>query len=117
MFGLKFRQIFFLLLLAAAIFAGSRIIPVEFRAFQFSDSVYAKVKYAASNRKTIEKIRTEIVDEAKADNIPVTARDIVITRHGPSFTIDIEYQLPFDLYLFHRDRKFHVNVAGEIFEK
>src|SRR2546423_3722243 len=108
MFGLKSRQIFFLLVLAAAIYAGTQFIPVYFRAYQFSDFVYSEVKFAASSRTTMGKMRTDILDEARASEIPITARDIRITKHGPTFTLQIEYQLPVDLRFYRRLISFHI---------
>jgi len=115
MFGLKSRQYFFLLVIAAAIYAGYQIIPIEFRAYQFADEVYPAVKFAASSKKTTEKIRLEIMQSAKNYDIPITTRDVRITQHGPSFTVEIDYKIPVDLRVWKYDRKFHVSAGGVFF--
>jgi hypothetical protein len=116
MFGLKGRQIFILLLLAAAIFAGTQIIPVYFRSYQFSDLAYQEVNFAVSKKESTEKVRAVIVELAKQYRIPIGPRDIHITRRGPSFTVNIEYELPVDLRVYQFRWPFHFDAAGIIFE-
>ena len=86
MFGLKSRQLFYILFFVAVVYVASQFVAVYYRAFQFSDFVYQEVKFAASKRKPTEKIRASIVDEAKNWEIPVVPRDIHITKRGPSFS-------------------------------
>jgi hypothetical protein len=116
MVGLSMRQIFFLILLVVTIYAGTQFIPVYFRAYQFSDFVYSEVKFAASNRKSVEKLRSEILDEARASEIPITGRDIKIVQHGPAFTLQIDYRIPVNLRFYQRVIAFHVNDSGTLFD-
>jgi len=116
MFGLKGRQLFLLLLLVLVIFAASQFIPVFFHAYQFSDNVHQSVKFAVSTRKSTEKVRSEIVELAKQFEIPVGPKDIHITRRGPAFTVEIDYQLPVNLRVYETNLSFNVTESGEIFE-
>ncbi len=73
MFGLKARQLFFILFFVAVVYVASHsLLPVYYQAFQFEDFVYQEVKFAASKRKPTEKIRASIADEAKNSDIPVS---------------------------------------------
>jgi len=116
MFGLKTRHLFMLLVLAAVVLAASRLVPVYFQRFQFADFVNQEVKFAVSKRKTAQKVRTEILEEAKAMGVPVGTQDIHITRRGPTFTVEIDYDFPVDLWVTEYKWPSHVKVSGEMFD-
>ena len=116
MFGLSGRQIFILLFVVALFYAGAQYIPPYIAAYQFNDFIRQEVKYAVSTRKTEYVMRADIVQEAKQLGIPITARDIKITRRGPSFTLDVEYRWPIDLKVYKHELVFHPSENGEIFE-
>ena len=117
MFGLSGRQIFLLLLLVFAFYAGSQFIPAYFHAFQFNDFIKQEVKFALSARRTPEDVRQHIVDEAKDLEIPIDARSVLISKRGPAFTVEFDYNIPIDLRVYKRDLNFHVSETGELFEK
>src|ERR1700741_4120398 len=106
MFGLNGRQIFILLVLIAVLFAGTQYVPPYFDAFQFNDFIRQEVKFAVSARRSTEDIRNSVVQKAKELNIPITPRDIKITRRGPAFTLDLEYRFPIDLRVYKHDLVF-----------
>jgi hypothetical protein len=105
-----------LLVLAAAVMAAIQIVPVYFQRFQFADFVNQEVKFAVSKRKTAQKVRTEILEEAKNSGVPVTTQDIHITRRGPTFTVEIDYDFTVDLWVYLYKWPSHVKVSGEMFE-
>ena len=115
MFGLNSRQLFMILLLICALFAGSQYIPAYFKALQFNDFVHGEAKFAASARKSTEDLRSTIVERARELSIPVGPRDIRITRRGPAFELQLDYSFPIDLRVYHQDLKFHIVEQGEIF--
>jgi len=116
MFGLKSRQLFFIVFFAAVVYVASQFIVVYYHAFQFSDFVIQEVKFAASKRKPTEKIRDSISDEARSSNIPVRPRDIHITKRGPTFSVEINYSLTVDLHFYQYVWPQHVLTAGPLFE-
>ena len=116
MFGLSGRQIFILLILAALLFAATQYVPAYFAAFQFNDFVRQEVKYAASSKKTADALRTEIFDKAGDLGIPLTKKDIRITRTGPSFTLEVDYRWPINMKVYRHELSFHTAASGEIFE-
>jgi hypothetical protein len=116
MFGLSGRQICILLIVVLFLFAATRYVPAYFTAFQFNDFIRQEVKYAASAKKTSDNLRDEIVQKAREFDIPITRRDIHITRQGPAFTLELEYRWPIDMKIYHHELTFHTSQSGEIFE-
>lgn len=116
MFGLKGRQILVILLIIAAVFAGTQYVPAYINAFQFNDYVRQQVKYAGSSRKTADTLRDEIQRKAVELGIPITKKDIRISRRGPSFTLEVEYRWPIDMKIYRHELHFHNSYTGELFE-
>jgi hypothetical protein len=116
MFGLKSRQLFFIVFTIALVYVAVQCIAVYYRAFQFSDFVYQEVKFASSKRKSTEKVKASIADEAKNWDIPVKPRDIHVTKRGPSFSVEIDYSLVVDLRVHQFTWPQHVATAGPLFE-
>jgi hypothetical protein len=116
MFGLSGRQILILLMIAGLVFAGVQYIPAYVVAFQFDDFIHQEVKFAFSSRKTVEALRTDIVEKAKELEIPITRSDIHITRRGPSFKVELEYRWPIDMKIYHHELIFRTSATGEVFD-
>jgi hypothetical protein len=116
MFGLGFRQIFFLVLMGLIVFAGTQYIPAIYRIIQFEDAVHEEVTFASSKRTTTEKVRENIVNAAHGQEIPIGGRDILITRRGPAFSVEIDYSIAVNLRLLIHRIKRHVTASGEVFE-
>lgn len=116
MFGLNGRQIFILTVLILALLAGTQYVPGLFAALQFDDYVRQEVKYAVSSRKTPEAVRDEVVDKATELGIPLTKKEVHITKRGPAFNMQIEYHWPINLRVYKHDLVFHVDENGEVFE-
>ncbi len=116
MFGLSRRQLFILLVFVALLLAGAQYVPAYFAAFQFNDFVRQEVKYAASTKKTADSMRADILQKATDLGIPLTKKDIRITRRGPSFTLEVEYHWPIDMKIYRHELVFHTTENGELFE-
>src|SRR5262245_10680917 len=115
MFGLNAKQVALLLLLVAALYAGSQIIPIYFNAFQFNDFIKQEVKFAVASRRTVDDIRARIVEKAKEFDLGIGPKDVHITRRGPSFNVEIDYSVPLNLRVYRRDVSFHISETGELF--
>jgi hypothetical protein len=116
MFGLRGRHLLILSILLVLTFAAAQYVPAYVSAFQFNDYVRQQVKYAGTSRKTADRLRDEILQKAKEFTIPLTKRDIRITRRGPSFTLEMEYRWPIDMKVYGHELVFHTSYTGEIFE-
>src|SRR6188472_585974 len=115
MLGLTPKRILIILFILALIFLAKEYVPPDFARFQFGDSVRQTVKYASANRKDMEAVRREILMSAEDAGVPITAKDILITKQGPFFTVDIDYTWPIDLKVKQYGLEFHVHETGEVF--
>ena len=75
------------------------------------------MKFALTSKRTPEDVRARIVQEAKDLEIPVTPRDVRISKRGPAFTVECDYFIPIDLRVYKRDLSFHISETGELFER
>jgi hypothetical protein len=116
MFGLNGRRLLILLILGAIVFAAIQYFPAYFSAFQFNDFVRQEVKFAGSTRKTPDALRRAVLEKADQLGIPLTKKDVLITRQGASFTLEIEYRWPIDLKVYRHELVFHTSQTGEMFE-
>ena len=117
MLGLNARRIFLILIVVVVLFVGSQYAPAYFTALQFNDFIRQEVKYAGASRKSTDDVKRALLDKAKELKIPLTARDIHITRRGPSFTLDLDYGFLIDLRVYQHELKFHPSEIGESFER
>jgi hypothetical protein len=116
MFGLSGRQLLILLSIIVLLFAAAQYIPAYFAAFQFNDYIRQQVKYAASARKPTDTLREEVLRKATDLGIPLTKKDIRITRRGPSFTLEVDYRWHIDMKAYQHELVFHTSQTGELFE-
>jgi hypothetical protein len=116
MFGLNGRQMFFLLVFIALLYAATQYGPAYFAAFQFNDFIRQEVKFAAAAQKNIDTVRADILERAMELGIPLTQKDIKITKRGPSFTVEFDYHWPINMRAYEQTLVFHVSESGEIFE-
>src|SRR5262245_59871983 len=100
MFRLNAHRLFMILILIVVVFAGAQYAPAFFYSFQCKDAVRQEVKYAGAARKSTDDVVRELLDKAKQLHIPITTRDIHITRRGPSFTLELDYSWPIDLRVY-----------------
>src|SRR5262245_32229428 len=117
MLGLNARRIFYIVVLVVIGFVASQYIPALFNSLQFNDFIRQEVKFAGTSRKTTDDVVRDIMEKAKEFQIPVTAKDVRITRRGPSFTLDLEYDIPVDLRVYRHVLRFHASENGESFDK
>src|SRR5436190_14038657 len=116
MFGLSGRQVLILLIFIVLLFAGSQYVPAYFAAFQFNDFVRQEVKYAGTSKKTTDTLRSDILQKAMDLGIPLTKKDIRITKRGVSFTLEVDYHWPINMRAYQHQLVFHTSESGELFE-
>ena len=117
MFGLTTRRLVFIVIILAVVFLAREYVPPYYARFQFGDAVRQTVKYAAAANRTTDGVKREILRSAEDFGVPITENDIVISKKGITFTVDIDYAWPVDLRVYKHDIPFHISESGETFEK
>ena len=115
MFGLSPKKLIFLLLLVVVVFVGVQYARAFFTKYEFDDAVRQSVKFAAVNRKDSAAVRREVLDKADELGLDIGPKDIHITKRGPAFTLELEYDSPVDLKFFQHVLTFEVSETGETF--
>jgi hypothetical protein len=115
MFGLNPKKIVFLLLVGVGVFVGVQYGRAYFTKFQFDDAVRQSVKYAATGRKGPEDVRREVLSKAEELGLDIGKKDIHITKRGPAFQLDIEYEWPVNLQVYQHTLTFTISENGEMF--
>ena len=93
-----------LVLLAAGIFVGVKIIPVRINAYEFSDFIEQECRFAAVRNQDSEVVK-RLLDKAVQLEIPLKKKDLTVQRSAGEMIITASYELPIDLkvtvYTYH----------------
>ncbi|HEX4998547.1 MAG TPA: hypothetical protein VFY29_09980 [Terriglobia bacterium] len=112
----QLRQIIFLLIFAFLIVAAVQYGSVYLMALEYNDYVEQQVKYAGRARRSMDDIRGNVVSKAREFGFDIPPRDVHMTRKGVSFTLDLTYVRPVEMYLYRHNLKFNVSSSGEMFQ-
>lgn len=87
-----------LVLLVVTVYLGMTIIPVRAAAYQFDDTVREQVVYAGARRRRVgdDEVNRNLLEKAEELGLPVTKRNIRITRRSKSVRIVVAYKVPID---------------------
>ena len=109
----KFGGILFLAIIALAVWCGIKAGPAFMDNYQLQDSMQSEARFALTNRKTVEDVRTDIYAEIRKLDLPIEKKDIRVKyptiEQGLMGTIDIDidYTVPVDLGFYTIDLNFH----------
>lgn len=115
MFGLNLKKLVSILLVAVGIFAAIQYGRALLTKYQFEDEVRQSVKYASTSRKGPDTVRREVLSKAEEFGIDIGPRDIRITKRGPAFTLELEYEWPVNLRVYEHVLTFEISENGEMF--
>jgi len=88
-----------ILVLVAGVYLGMKFIPVSASAYQFDDTVREQIVYAGARRRNMsdEEVMRNLMDRADELGLPVSQRNVRITRHSKSIRIQVAYRVPIEL--------------------
>lgn len=94
----RIKTIIFLLVFAAVIYVGVKVLPAYFNDFQLQDSMKTEARFAAVNRKTSEQVREDIYKKMRELGIPGKPENIRV-EPLPSYglRITVTYSVVIDL--------------------
>src|SRR3954468_23575041 len=105
---LVFMQVMKLAILGVLAFVVIRFAPVWYRASDFNR--YVQQQTSGIHSKVA--LKQVILQKAEKNNLQVTARDINFTTDDSVMQVNIEYQVPLDLYFYQKDLSFHASGTG-----
>jgi hypothetical protein len=105
---LVFMQVMKLAILGVLAFVVIRFAPVWYRASEFNS--YVQQQTSGIHSKVV--LTQVILQKAEKNKLPVTARDINFTTNDSVIEVNIEYQVPLDLYFYQKDLSFHASGTG-----
>jgi len=105
-------QVVKLAILGMLAFVVIRFAPVWYRTSEFSS--YVQQQTSGIHSKGV--LTQVILQNAERNKLPVTARDINFTTNDSGLQVNIEYQVPFNLYFYQKDLSFHATGTGIFLE-
>lgn len=94
-----------LVVIAAGIYVGMKLVPVRAAAFALNDVVREQTILAAGNRRVTDtRVRSRILEVAEARGLPVTERDVRIVREErlgrrqreETIRVEVAYTVPIE---------------------
>jgi hypothetical protein len=109
-----FGCLFSILILAAATFAGIRLVPLYYAASSFETDIKTEVSRAGANFFSDETMVKDIIQLARKNEIRITAEQIKLERMAGQVHVIINWSEPVDFVAFQYDVKFHVNASSYV---
>jgi hypothetical protein len=105
---LVFMQVMKLAILGVLGFVVIRFAPVWYRTSEFNS--YVQQQTSGIHSKGV--LTQVILQKAEKSNLAVKARDINFTTNDSVLQVNIEYQVPLDLYFYQKELSFHASGSG-----
>jgi hypothetical protein len=102
-----------IILVAAAIFAGSKFVPVYVASYDMKDTLRREVQGAGL--KNDKQILATVLDKAKELNLPIGPRNVEIKRTNSKFAMRIHFTQDMDMALFTYTFRFDEKETAPLF--
>lgn len=110
----RLAAVFWLAVLAWAIFAGFEWVPKRYRVAQFEDAITDAAE-RASREKAVN-LKKGLLYRASELDLPVTDKNLVFEAGGSSVTISTEYVIPVNLPFYSYDWEVRHEVKRRLFK-
>jgi hypothetical protein len=88
------------LVLAAFIYLGVKIVPIMINVYEFRDSIDEQARFATLPRHDDEVIKHSILRKAQELRLPVGAKDVIVNRSSSRIDIVVKYVVPIETPLY-----------------
>jgi hypothetical protein len=96
----KLKAIIYTLILAAAVYAAVKVVPVYVAEYELKDKITEQARFAIVNRYTEDQVRDIIFKVIQDLDIPANREDIKVhnTNHGVMITVNYSVPVDFKVY-------------------
>ena len=93
-----------LIVVSLAIYVGVKFVPVYVGSYDLRDTIRLEVSRASMKKDA--QIIDAILEKAHESNLPITKKDIQVTRTHSKFSMKVRFDTPIDLALFTYNYRF-----------
>ncbi len=93
-----------LIVVSLAIYAGVKFVPVYVGSYDLRETIRTEVSRASMKKDA--QIVDAVLTKALESNLPITKKDIKITRTHAKFSMKVRFDTPIDLALFTYNYRF-----------
>ena len=104
---MRLKIILALVLLGAACYAGSKVVPPYYANAQLADRMRQEARFARAEDRSAEQLRDIIFREAENQDIPLRREDIQVQTLPSSVLISADYDVTVDLPFTQLSWHFH----------
>lgn len=96
----KLKAIIYTLILAAAVYAAVKVVPVYVAEYELKDKITEQARFAIVNRYSEDQVRDIIFKVIQDLDIPANREDIKVrnTNHGVMITVNYSVPVDFKVY-------------------
>ncbi|MDE3109952.1 MAG: DUF4845 domain-containing protein [Acidobacteriota bacterium] len=107
--GARVNLVLTVLILVAMAISAIKIVPPYVNNYQLQDSMKTEAEFAETEypKKTPDDVRQDVLKKAQDLGIPATPQDIQLDMSNGSVSIDVNYSVPVDLYVYQLTLEFH----------
>jgi hypothetical protein len=97
---ISLKSLFYLLFLAAVIYAGFKIIPVYVNNYQLEDYMRTQTPFWLTDHASAEAIRKNIVAKARDLDLPLAIQEVKVDASANRVAVSLDYSVPVDLKVY-----------------
>jgi hypothetical protein len=106
-----------LAVMAAMVIVGVKVVPIYFNNYEFEDAVKNEALQATYSSRSEEDIRDTVIKRAKDYDIPLTAKQVKVSRTGTNgngnLSIDVVYTMDINLPGYSTTVEFHPSSSNK----
>ena len=100
-------------ILLTFIYLCFELIPPFFKNYQFQDFLDSEARRTSYTTLTEDAIRSEVLREARGDDLPITVEQVHVTTGRLQVQINVDYTVHVDLIFFPQDLHFSLSAGNK----
>jgi len=109
----KIKPVLIVLVIAAIIYVGVKVVPPFFNDWQFQDFIEGEARIDTYNTKPEADIRKDVMKAARENDIPITDDQLEVQRGNGTILIGAKYSVHIDLPGYPLDLQFNPSSSNK----